>query len=127
MTDPLGAATRPGLDPAPREPMGGDQLRAVLPNRRYTMPIQDSAPRMRCLTPAHGRPLGATVVTWRLASYGGDEAVIAIATGQIIAGWLPGRALRLVREWTRMHHDELNANWDLARARQAPVAITPLP
>ncbi len=61
------------------------------------------------------------------ARYGGEEAVVAIATGEVIAGSLPRRALRLVREWTRMHHDELNANWDLARAREAPAAITPLP
>jgi hypothetical protein len=56
----------------------------------------------------------------------GDEAVIAIATGEVIAGSLPGRALRLVREWTLMHGDELNANWDLARARRTLAAIAPL-
>lgn len=61
------------------------------------------------------------------ARYGGDEAVIAIATGEVIAGSLPGRALRLVREWTLMHGDELNANWDLARARRTLAAIAPLP
>ena len=33
------------------------------------------------------------------ARYGGDEAKIAIATGDIVAGRLPGRAVRLVREW----------------------------
>lgn len=61
------------------------------------------------------------------ARYGGDEAVIAIATGEPIAGSLPGRALRLVREWTLMHRDQLDANWDHARAREALVAIAPLP
>lgn len=60
------------------------------------------------------------------ARYGG-EAVIAIETGEVVAGSLPGRALRLVREWTEMHRDELNANWDLARARQALIPIAPLP
>ncbi len=59
--------------------------------------------------------------------YGGEEAVIAIATGERIAGSLPGRALRLVREWTLMHREELDANWELARARQALVGIAPLP
>jgi hypothetical protein len=61
------------------------------------------------------------------ARYGGEEAVIAIATGEVVAGSLPGRALRLVREWTQMHRDELHANWDLARARQALIPIAPLP
>ena len=45
------------------------------------------------------------------ARYAGEEAVISIATGEVIAGSLPGRALRLVREWTEMHRDELDANW----------------
>lgn len=57
----------------------------------------------------------------------GEEAVIAIANGEVIAGSLPGRALRLVREWTLMHRSELNANWDLARGRQALASIAPLP
>lgn len=55
------------------------------------------------------------------------EAVIAIASGEVIAGSLPGRALRLVREWTEMHRNELEANWDLARARQTLLAVAPLP
>lgn len=60
------------------------------------------------------------------ARYSGEEAVIAIATGEVIAGSLPGRALRLVREWAEMHREELNANWDLARDRQALAEIEPL-
>jgi hypothetical protein len=61
------------------------------------------------------------------ARYGGEEGVIAIATGELIAGSLPRRALRLVREWTSMHREELNANWDLARDRQPLAEIEPLP
>jgi hypothetical protein len=61
------------------------------------------------------------------ARYSGDEAVIAIATGEVIAGSLPGRALRLVREWSAMHREELNANWDLARDREPLADIEPLP
>jgi hypothetical protein len=33
------------------------------------------------------------------ARYSGDEATIVIATGEILDGSLPPRALRLVREW----------------------------
>jgi Domain of unknown function (DUF4160) len=44
-------------------------------------------------------------------AYGGDAAKIEIGSGEIIAGALPGRAMRLVREWMELHHDELEANW----------------
>jgi hypothetical protein len=35
------------------------------------------------------------------ARYGGEEATIVIASGAVLAGSLPGRALRLVRECWR--------------------------
>jgi hypothetical protein len=41
------------------------------------------------------------------ARYSGDEATIVIATGEILDGWLPPRALRLVRVWLSEHRDEL--------------------
>jgi len=37
------------------------------------------------------------------ARYAGDEATIVIATGEVLAGALPPRALRLVREWLGQH------------------------
>jgi hypothetical protein len=40
----------------------------------------------------------------------GEEAVIATATGEVLRGALPDRALRLVREWVSIHRDELAAN-----------------
>jgi hypothetical protein len=46
------------------------------------------------------------------ARYGGDAAKIEIAGGEVIAGSLPSRALRLVREWIDQHRDELDANSD---------------
>jgi hypothetical protein len=61
------------------------------------------------------------------AWYGGDSAKIAIAGGEVIAGDLPVRALRFVREWTPEHRDELEANWERAVRRQKPVPIAPLP
>jgi Domain of unknown function (DUF4160) len=39
---------------------------------------------------------------------------------------LPGRALRLVREWLAEHREELNANWERARTHEAPEPIAPL-
>jgi hypothetical protein len=60
------------------------------------------------------------------ARYAGDEALIVIATGEVFAGSLPPRALRLVRDWLQEHRDELMANWDRARAQQPTESIEPL-
>jgi hypothetical protein len=60
------------------------------------------------------------------ARYGGDVAKIAIADGEIIAGELPGRALRLVREWMQEHGAELEANWERAVRHERPEPIEPL-
>ncbi|HTR72121.1 MAG TPA: DUF4160 domain-containing protein [Solirubrobacteraceae bacterium] len=61
------------------------------------------------------------------ARYGEYEAKIAIATGEPIAGRLPTRAVRLVREWAGLHREELQANWESARARTPLASIDPLP
>jgi hypothetical protein len=44
----------------------------------------------------------------------------------VLNGSLPPRALRLVREWARLHPDELAQNWELARALEPLVPIEPL-
>ena len=49
------------------------------------------------------------------AIYAGEDASIAIETLEILAGSLPDRALRLVREWARLNGDELRLNWQRAR------------
>jgi hypothetical protein len=61
------------------------------------------------------------------AQYGEHWAKIDIATGEPIAGDLPTRALRLVREWTALHETELQANWKQAQALEPLVPIDPLP
>ena len=61
------------------------------------------------------------------AVYGGEEAVIAIATGEILRGEMPDRALRMVREWAALHRDELDSNWVRTQIPQQPVPIAPLP
>jgi Domain of unknown function (DUF4160) len=58
--------------------------------------------------------------------YGGDQAVIAIESLQMMRGRLPGRALELVREWAEMHRDELWEDWKLCQAKQTPKPIEPL-
>lgn len=61
------------------------------------------------------------------AAYAGQMAEIEIASAELIDGWLPPRALRLVKEWAVLHQDELQANWDRARAHDALLPIDPLP
>jgi hypothetical protein len=58
--------------------------------------------------------------------YGGDQAVIAIESLQVIRGRLPSRAVELVREWAKMHRDELLEDWKLCQAKQTPKPIEPL-
>lgn len=60
------------------------------------------------------------------ARYGDDSAKVAIASGEVIAGSLPVRATRLVREWTAMHRSELDSNWQRAVHHEGPRKIDPL-
>lgn len=60
------------------------------------------------------------------ARHGGDDAVIAIETGKILAGSLSKPQLRLVRQWLIEHRGELRANWDLVRSKKQPKPIAPL-
>ncbi|MBI3319569.1 MAG: DUF4160 domain-containing protein [Candidatus Omnitrophica bacterium] len=61
------------------------------------------------------------------AFYGGHEALIAIKTLAIIAGYLPPRAMGLVIEWATLHRDELQADWSKAKALEPLDKIDPLP
>lgn len=60
------------------------------------------------------------------ASYGEDEASIAIESIAVIAGELPPRARRLVAEWARAHQPELRDNWERARRHEPLQQIAPL-
>jgi hypothetical protein len=61
------------------------------------------------------------------ARYGEWEASISIATLETVAGDLPRRALRLVRQWAVLHRKELLANWDRSQREEAVERIDPLP
>ncbi len=61
------------------------------------------------------------------AWYAGQEAQIEIATLDVIEGNLPPRALRLVKEWGELHHEELAADWERALNRLPLAPIEPLP
>lgn len=60
------------------------------------------------------------------AIYGEFEAEIEIASAATMAGELPRKARGLVEEWAAAHRDELQRNWDLARAGQPLDPIEPL-
>jgi hypothetical protein len=60
------------------------------------------------------------------AQYGDDVAQIELGTLHVLGGSLPPRALRLVRQWARLHPDELAENWRLAQALEPLNTIEPL-
>lgn len=50
------------------------------------------------------------------AEYQGHEALVTVATGELVAGSLPKRAHRLVKDWCLDHQAELLDNWRRAQA-----------
>ena len=60
------------------------------------------------------------------ARYAEFEASIGIADGDVLAGELPRKQLRLVQAWIELHRDELVANWELAASGELPYKIDPL-
>lgn len=60
------------------------------------------------------------------AQYGSHQAEMDIRTLQVLAGYLPPRALALASEWGRAHQAELLSNWELCRLHQFPKPVAPL-
>jgi hypothetical protein len=60
------------------------------------------------------------------AIYGDEVGQIEIETGKLIGGGLPRRVLALVRQWRKLHMDELMEDWDLAQAHESLKPIEPL-
>ena len=60
------------------------------------------------------------------AKYAEFEASISIEDGEILAGELPKKQLRLVQAWIELHKDELFANWEIAISGENPYKIRPL-
>jgi len=60
------------------------------------------------------------------AKYAEFEASIGIADGEILAGSLARKQLRLVQAWIELHHDELLADWELVANGEQPYKIDPL-
>jgi hypothetical protein len=55
-----------------------------------------------------------------------DKAVFAIPDGEVLAGDLPSKKLRMVRTWIDIHSDELMECWNLAVNGSDPPSISPL-
>jgi Domain of unknown function (DUF4160) len=60
------------------------------------------------------------------AQYGDDEATVDVESLELLAGELPVRARRLVREWARERRAQLRDNWIRARCKQPLVPVDPL-
>jgi hypothetical protein len=60
------------------------------------------------------------------AIYAEHEALIRIDNGDVIRGRLPRTAGNLVEEWSRLHVDDLVANWQRAQEPGALSSIEPL-
>ena len=60
------------------------------------------------------------------AKYAEFEASININDGEVLAGNLPRKQLRLVQAWIELHRDELLADWEIATSGESPYKIAPL-
>ncbi len=56
------------------------------------------------------------------ALYGEDMAAVDIQTGDVLEGYLPPKALAMVREWAAIHRNELLHMWET----QEFAALSPL-
>ncbi len=61
------------------------------------------------------------------ARHGDDEAVLDVATGDVLAGGLPRRQTSLVTDWIELHRGEPIAAWGRASSGEPPGTIEPLP
>lgn len=54
------------------------------------------------------------------AIYDNHAAAISIVTGDILDGWIPNRAMKLVSEWLEIHKMELLDIWETQEFRRLP-------
>jgi Domain of unknown function (DUF4160) len=57
--------------------------------------------------------------------YQRNDAKIDIENLEIMAGYLPRRALGLVLDWPELHQNKLRDNWTLAQQRKPIKNISP--
>jgi len=54
------------------------------------------------------------------------EASVSLHDGELLAGTLPRKQLRLVQAWIELHREELLVDWDLAVHGELPFRVAPL-
>lgn len=54
------------------------------------------------------------------AIYNEDVAAIDFITGNVIEGYLPPKALNMVREWIVLYKNDLQEIWDTQEFKQLP-------
>lgn len=59
------------------------------------------------------------------ARYQGYEASFDLE-GELTAGEMPPKQLKLIAAWAILHGEELAANWELSRRGEVPYRIDPL-
>jgi hypothetical protein len=58
--------------------------------------------------------------------YQGNDAKIDIEKLELMAGYLPRRALDLALDWAELHQSELRNNWTLAQQGKPINNVSPL-
>jgi len=58
--------------------------------------------------------------------YQGQQAVVSIPEGDLLAGDWPAKKLRLLQAWIAIHEEELMADWALAVKGEPVFPIEPL-
>ena len=54
------------------------------------------------------------------ALYGEDMAAVDIQTGEVLEGYLPPKALAMVREWSAIHKNDLLHMWKTQEFKSLP-------
>ena len=58
--------------------------------------------------------------------YQSDKAVISILSGEILAGTMDKKKLKLIQAWAEIHYEDLLADWELVCNYELPFKIKPL-
>ena len=54
------------------------------------------------------------------AIYNEDVAAIDFMTGEVLEGYLPGKAMNMVQEWVSLHKDTLKEIWETQEFKKIP-------
>lgn len=60
------------------------------------------------------------------AEFAEHSVIVSIADGEVLAGNLPSKKMKMLQAWIAIHEDELMADWKLAVEGQEVFKIDPL-